>query len=133
MTFNKKVLILGRPWLIKICTEKEEPRLKERSGFADWTSRLIAISDPDDHKECDLDNMLEFLKKVARHEIIHAFMFGSGLAEEWKHDTWGQEETLVDWLAFQLPAICDVVDTVEKALEEAFNGGDTSGQAAPQN
>ena len=45
------------------------------------------------------------MKKVLRHEIVHAFMFESGLAENWEHKDYGQEETVVDWFAIQGPKI----------------------------
>ena len=38
---------------------------------------------------------------MLRHEIVHAFMFESGLAENWEHKNIGQEETVVDWFAIQ--------------------------------
>ena len=48
-------------------------------------------------------------KKTLRHEIIHAFMFESGLDE---CSTWGVDESLIDWIALQFPKML-------KAFEEA--------------
>lgn len=39
-------------------------------------------------------------------------MFESGLAENWEHKNFGQEETVVDWMAIQLPKIIKVIQEV---------------------
>ena len=118
MKLDCVVQIMGHPWRVKICTKESEPRLEEITGLADWTSHFIGISDPDDHEDCDLDNPKEFVKKIARHEIVHAFLFESGLAEEWKHPEFGHEEMIIDWLAFKLPEIWDVVRAVENYIDK---------------
>ena len=41
-------------------------------------------------------------KKNIRHEIVHAFLFESGLAE---NSEWAQNEEMVDWFACQAPKI----------------------------
>ena len=56
-----------------------------------------------------LDNLLKtpdsvadieaYKKQVTRHELIHAFLFESGLGCE----SWGGNEEIVDWIAFQFP------------------------------
>ena len=41
----------------------------------------------------------EFIKKVKRHEIIHAYFHESGLK------TYAENEELVDWMAWQFPKL----------------------------
>ena len=41
-------------------------------------------------------------KKNVRHELVHAFLFECGLAE---NSNWAQNEELVDWIAIQGPKI----------------------------
>ena len=41
-------------------------------------------------------------KKNLRHEIVHAFLFESGLAE---NSEWAYNEEMVDWIAKQGPKI----------------------------
>ncbi|WP_394967432.1 hypothetical protein [Candidatus Allofournierella merdipullorum] len=48
-------------------------------------------------------------RKIIRHEIIHAFLFESGLAE---NSDWAQIEEMVDFFAIQFPKL-------QKAFEEA--------------
>ena len=43
-----------------------------------------------------------YVRKVKRHEIIHAFLLESGLAE---CSDWAQNEEMVDWLARMGPKI----------------------------
>lgn len=112
------VNILGQPWRIKICSAEVEPRLKDNVGFTDWTSHFIGIADPAENNS-DLDNQTEFMKQVARHEIVHAFLFQSGLADDWMHPTNGHEETAVDWIARQFHAMQKVIEQVEKLIEGA--------------
>ena len=115
---NTTVEILGAMWTVKTATEEEEPRLRETDGFTDWTTRLICVSDVPDNCDCNLDDPLEYVKKVIRHEIVHAFMFESGLAESWKHDYLGQEEMTVDWIAIQLLKISRAVKKVCLEIRE---------------
>ena len=54
-------------------------------------------------------NLADYKKQVIRHEIIHAFVFESGL------DTcsdWAKNEEMVDWIAIQFPKLL-------KAFKEA--------------
>lgn len=113
---DTKVDILGSEWQVCVTTEKEESRLSNCDGFTDKTSRLIVIDDiPYDST---LDYPVEFIRKVIRHEIIHAFMFESGLAENWKHDDFGQEELTIDWFAIQFHKIQEAINRVYAALRE---------------
>ena len=41
-----------------------------------------------------------------RHEIVHAFLFESGLAESsFSTDAWAKNEEMIDWIAFTGPKI----------------------------
>ena len=105
-----RVNILGSEWIIEYRKLSEEPRLQDCSGFTDWTSRLIVIQD--DH-ETDLDDPGEMYCKIIRHEIVHAFLFESGLDESSGiSEAWATNEEMVDWIARQGPKIY-------KAWEEA--------------
>ena len=45
-------------------------------------------------------------RKVLRHEIIHAFLYESGM---WNNsgstNCWGMDETITDWIAIQSPKL----------------------------
>lgn len=102
-----KVNILGTDYTIKECTVDEDSYLKDCDGYCDKSSKEIVICKNRD------DNQLKdwewYRKKVMRHEIIHAFLYESGLAENFEHaNEFGQDETMVDWIAMQFPKILEV-------------------------
>ena len=99
MTIN----ILGSTWNIERLTLSEEPRFYNCSGFTDWTSKLIAIRKDN---ETDLGCPDMFEKKIIRHEIVHAFLYESGLDEaSADSESWATNEEMVDWIARQGPKI----------------------------
>lgn len=89
--------ILGAQWTLVERAEADDSRLSNCDGYCDWTARLIVIE-----REIDgnLDDMERYIRKVKRHEIIHAFLFECGLAEStMSTQAWAQNEEMVDWLA----------------------------------
>lgn len=105
-----KVNILGTEYTIRKLSEEEYPKLKtmEANGLAElWTKELIIEKNMDDGSGRVVANLVDFEKKVIRHEIVHAFFHESGLYNEYCVD-----ERLVDWIALQIPKII-------KAMNEA--------------
>ena len=96
---NRKltVNILGTDYRIV-----EKP-IKGCDGYCDKTTKEIAVAVKEDY--CDLGNFEEYRKKVLRHEVIHAYHYESGLAENFENKQYGFSETLVDWFAYQSPKI----------------------------
>ena len=45
-----------------------------------------------------------------RHELIHAFLFESGLAE---NSNWARNEEMVDWIARQFPKMAKTFQEVK--------------------
>ncbi len=98
MTIN----ILGTEYTVTLATEQVEPRLEGCDGFCDETTREIVVENykrglPGSKGKLDLQE-----QKNIRHEIVHAFLFESGLAE---NSPWAQSEELVDWIAIQGPKL----------------------------
>lgn len=51
-------------------------------------------------------DLVAYQKKVIRHEIIHAFLYESGLWQNaYSSKCWAQNEEMVDWMAIQFPKI----------------------------
>lgn len=49
-------------------------------------------------------NLQDYEKKILRHEIIHAFLYESGLdINSHDIDQWARDEEMVDWMAIQFP------------------------------
>ena len=100
-----KVNVLGMEYSIVIADESEDKLLVGADGYCDKTTKRIGIHT--EGKSCELGCFEVYQKKVLRHEIIHAFMFESGIAENFEHKQFGQEETLVDWIAIQFPKMLE--------------------------
>lgn len=96
-----KIDVLGVEYKIYDRTERQDAYLKKCDGYCDKTTHIIVIKKkPDD---CELGDFERYRRKVMRHEIIHAFLFESGLAENLQYSEWGHDEMIVDWIAIQYP------------------------------
>jgi len=93
------ITILGSEWAIAERSEVEDVRLKDCDGYTDWTAREIVV---EREVNGNLKNMEAYVRKVKRHEIVHAFLLESGLAE---CSDWAQNEEMVDWIARMGPKI----------------------------
>ena len=100
------VNILGTEYTIKELSKAEDKVLNDCDGYCDKTTHEIVICDKEE--DCNLGDFEIYQKKVLRHEIIHAFHFESGLAENLENKPFGFTETLVDWFAIQSPKIFKV-------------------------
>ena len=111
MAEKKAVIIMSELWRIKEGTEEEFPGLIGADGYTDSSIRSIVIEATITH---DTDpvakaNLEEYKKQVIRHEIIHAFLYESGLEGNTnKSKNWSQNEEMVDWIAIQFPKILKV-------------------------
>lgn len=105
---NKKVSILGTIYEIKYGTCEEYKELNEMDGYTDTSTHTIIVDDMSLAKGqigCKGD-LEEYKKEVVRHELIHAFLNESGLANNsLKCDSWATNEEMVDWFALQFPKI----------------------------
>lgn len=104
MNIPDKVTVLGAEYTITRSHGPADSRLTDIDGFCDDTAHEIVVDTyegedgkPDVKAKLDVQR-----KKVLRHEIVHAFAFESGLAE---NSPWAQNEELVDWIAIQGPKI----------------------------
>lgn len=101
----KKVKILGTKYTIELKTEEEEPKLEKCDGFVDCYSKKIVVG-KFKRDTMSVEDLEKYTKKVLRHEIIHAFLHESGLAENTGSvDAWATFEEIVDWIALQFPKI----------------------------
>lgn len=100
-----KVKILGTEYeVIKDAEEKDYPQLKKCDGFTDFSIKRIVVADFD-KDESSVDDIDWYKKKVLRHELVHAFIHESGLAE---NCDWARNEELTDWIAIQFEKILGV-------------------------
>ena len=96
---SKTINILGTEYIMRESCEREDSRLIGKDGFCD-TSTKECVVEKMDHVEPDAkNNLLDYKNTVKRHEVIHAFLYESGLSD----CSWGSNEAMVDWLAIQFP------------------------------
>ena len=108
MTVN----ILGTPYEIIVKKYDEEEAFDRRSiaGFCDGYTKEIVVCDMHTYKGWEHDTektIVECQKETTRHEIVHAFLYESGL---WDNsfgidNSWAKNEEMVDWFALQWPKI----------------------------
>jgi len=104
---DRYVNVLGTNYIIKIQTEEENKKLKEADGLCETQSKEICLMRID-NDPMNLDDIEKYKNKVLRHELLHAFLYESGLSN---NTEWATNEEIVDWIALQFPKI-------SKAFEE---------------
>lgn len=104
------VNILGTEYKLIESDSGKDAVLKGADGYCDHTTKTLVIKDilPETNSVGDLK---QYKKRVIRHEVIHAFLFESGLAGE----SWANDEEIVDWLAYQFPKLLQAF-RITKAL-----------------
>lgn len=110
-----KIRILGTEYKVKIMP-MSSPGLKDKghAGYFNSYAQEIVVGD----LETDADwgepgvsdkQRKSYMNKTMRHEIIHAFLFESGL---WSNSgdvkAWACDEEMTDWIALQMPKILKV-------------------------
>lgn len=99
---NKKVSILGTEYkLLFVPCENGRLTAAEADAIIDETTKemIVGIFKPD---SCSVANLDEYQRKTIRHEIVHAFLYESGLAENsGRVNSWATNEEMVDWIARQ--------------------------------
>ena len=106
----RTVDILGVKWSIHERSESEDKRLEGCDGYSDWTTKEIAV---EREVTGTLGDMEAYIRKVLRHEIVHAFLLESGLHEaSAPTDAWATNEEMVDWFARMGQRIYQAWETV---------------------
>lgn len=103
--------VLGTDYAIREMERAQDAYLNTCDGYCDKTSHTIVVVARD--SDCEVDDFEVYQNQCLRHEIIHAFLYESGLHNNWKHDTWGHDETCVDWIAIQFPKIAKVFEELK--------------------
>lgn len=101
MTIN----ILGTEYTLHMRKLQDDERLDQCDGYFEPYSKEIVIETDFKDDPMKVSNLEEYQRKVKRHEITHAFLHESGLAE---NSEWGRDETLTDWIALQFPKMLKV-------------------------
>lgn len=101
------ISILGTSYTVLFDVPEEEMP-EGADGCMDQSIKTIKIGRFEPSRD-SLKNLNGYINKVLRHEVIHAFLYESGL---WNNsgssEAWGQDETITDWIAIQFPKILEV-------------------------
>lgn len=97
-----KVNILGSEWSIFRREKDSDESLKDCDGYTDPTTRTVVIAEAKKEPGC-VEDVEAYMRKVTRHEIVHAFFYESGLQVNSLRldDGWATNEEMVDWIAIQ--------------------------------
>ena len=101
-----QVNVLGTTYSINKSNKIENLNLSNNDGYCDHSTKKIVIDTFQDSPG-SLEDLDEYEKQVIRHEVIHAFLFESGLDS----CSWARNEEIVDWIAVQFPKL-------QKAFEQ---------------
>lgn len=98
MTVN----VLGEDYTLCFIPEEYDENLRDCDGYCDETIKCIVVKQYKRGEQGEKKDLKLQEKKNYRHEIIHAFLFESGLAE---NSEWARNEEMVDWFANQGPKL----------------------------
>ena len=105
---GKTINILGTDYDYAETNEKHDSRLEDTDGYHDGYAKMIRINnDFNENHSSAIRNFPEYINKVKRHEIIHAFLHESGLRK------YCDDELLVEWLAIQFPKMLSAFQKVD--------------------
>ena len=108
MTVN----ILGTAYTIIVKKYSDDPYFGKwnANGYRDGMLKEIVLCDLTTYPGFE-DETIEYMaavhQKTLRHEIVHAFLYESGLdaGSHRKDGPWANNEEMVDWIAIQGPKI----------------------------
>ena len=109
-----KLNILGTKYELIVASEKDVPFLTECDGFCDTSVKKLYVKDFSQAQKDpgSLSDLGVYAHKVARHEMVHAFLYESGLSV---NSDWATNEELVDWIALQLPKLARLMVEIDHA------------------
>lgn len=119
------VNILGTEYTIEYKSIKDDDKLDEMEGYIDLYKKNIVIANIEEreyYKNEQKAKIEKVKRKVLRHEILHGFLFESGLdCNSNKTYSWADNEEMIDWFAIQSPKIFKVYRELGCYDENDFN------------
>ena len=114
---SQDINVLGTVYTLKfVPNDNDYPLLSGANGYMDPTVREIVIR-TDFSDDEDIQNPEFIIKKNIRHEVIHAFLYESGLdCNSNKVTSWATNEEMVDWFALQFPKIIEVLKSISPGV-----------------
>ena len=104
-----EIEILGTTYGLYVDRSVTNPKLQNTDAYCELWSKKIVFS-PFQRDDLTIESLQEYVSKIVRHEIVHAFFHESGLA------SYVTDEMLVDWIAHKLCKIGAVCQKAEKSV-----------------
>lgn len=110
--------ILGNPWRVMLL---QDPDYKDWKGRCSCNGTRIIQLNLCTIYPAKIGKTFVDLERVIRHELIHAYVYESGL-EDYGGETpnWSTNEMTVDWFAYQMPKIMDSAAKLSKVFTPVF-------------
>lgn len=111
-----QINILGTTYKIFYKTKEEDVKLEKIDGYCDYSTKTIVCikRTEKDNDIMDLGDLKFIDKRILRHEIIHSFMYESGLwCNSFGVNAWAENEEMTDWFAIQSPKIFKVFEELK--------------------
>lgn len=100
-----RVNILGTEYSINYKDFSDDKAFEKYTAYVDYWKKEILVCKVETRKEFAFEtneNLVIMIKQTLRHEIIHCFLYESGLsADSYSPDSWATSEEMIDWLALQ--------------------------------
>ncbi len=114
---NKNVKILGTNYKVQTNVPvSKDVRLYDNFGYCAFPEKRIVVVDLNtvDYLADESESFkIEIMKSTLRHEIIHAFLYESGLYSNSNGPKqWAMNEEMIDYFAIQFPKIVEVYKKV---------------------
>lgn len=104
-----KISVLGVPYTVRCVLSSKDKHLEDCDGYCDTSTKTIMVRDYTEEERREVDALRDldaYKHKCMRHEIVHAFLYESGLSVNALDDgPWATNEEMVDWLAIQGPKL----------------------------
>ncbi|MDD2401687.1 MAG: hypothetical protein PHD60_05685 [Clostridia bacterium] len=108
-----KINILGTDYEVIKDNPDSNPKLKECDGYCEKYSKKIVVQDEFPKDNMTAEKLELYRRQILRHEIIHCFMYESGLdTSSIMGNSAELNEELTDWIAIQFSKLL-------KAFKEA--------------
>lgn len=109
-----KINILGTEYSVLTKNEENDELLRNCNGYCDASVKEIIVCNMEKQKDdCRaVKDMSKYVRTVLTHEVVHAFLYESGLGLLY------QDETLVEWIGLQLEKIYFTSQELIKKYEE---------------
>lgn len=96
-----KIDVLGTEYTIEEATASTDEKLADYDGYCDTSVKVCVIDKMEVTDPKRKQDMSVCKKSTIRHELVHAFLYESGL----DCCSWANIEEMVDWFAIQAPKL----------------------------